>query len=97
MLQVPQRAPRYSISACEREFSRGRSGLGLGREGIEEMELPGIAHPARDAVRNVTYNVLAYRQLSQQELLRTVRVFCATHKVKKNRVYQIVTTIGLRD
>jgi hypothetical protein len=63
------------------------------------MQLPDTRHVVRDEKRNITYTVMAYRQMSEAEVTATVYNFIAMNrkKIKKNRSYVIYTTIGGRD
>jgi hypothetical protein len=64
------------------------------------MNPPNVSNIARDADRNITFNVLAYRTLSQQELLMAIRYFRSTkqgRKLKANTTYTIVSVIGCND
>jgi len=48
---------------------------------------------------NIRYEVMAYRTLSQRELLGAVSTFVnmMRRKPKKNTVYTVISTIGMRD
>jgi hypothetical protein len=59
------------------------------------MEL--IPNRAVDGRRNITFVVLADRQLTPNELERAVRVFCSMKRVKKNSTYEFVMTPGAFD
>ena len=62
------------------------------------MELPTIPHVLTDAPRNTRYVVLAYRQLSDSEVVAAVRFYLMHNKrPKKNTELTITTTIGARD
>jgi len=64
------------------------------------MQMPNVSNVAKDDERNITFNVLAYRKLSESELLRAIRYFRSTkqgRKLKKNTTYTILSTIGARD
>lgn len=64
------------------------------------MQMPDVSNVAKDDLRNITFNVLAYRKLSEPELLRAIHYFRSTkqgRKLKKNTTYTIVSTIGARD
>jgi len=60
------------------------------------MELPQVRNTAIDKARNITFNVLAYRNLTPNELRFAIRVFESSQKrkLKKNSAYTIVSTIG---
>lgn len=60
------------------------------------MEMPNIPHPIRDAERDVTYVVMAYRALSRAEVVQMVRLHQASSrkKAKKGSRITIITTIG---
>ncbi len=64
------------------------------------MQVPNVSNIAKDNERNITFNVLAYRKLTEPELLRAIRYFQSTkqgRKLKKNTAYTIVSIIGARD
>lgn len=63
------------------------------------MELPNAPHQIRDPERNITYVVMAYRQLSRTEVVQMIRVHQAAQrrKPKKGSLVRIVTTIGAND
>lgn len=64
------------------------------------MEMPKVSNVAKDEQRNITFNIMAYRQLSEAEVLRAVRYFRSTkegRKIKKNMTYTIISTVGARD
>lgn len=62
------------------------------------MERPKVKNVLREPSRNNTYVVWAYRKLTEEELLRSASTAISRYKrVPKNRVLEIVTTIGLRD
>jgi hypothetical protein len=60
------------------------------------MEMPNIPRQMRDAERNIVYTVLAYRQLSQAEVLAAIRAYLSQQKRKpaKNKRDTIITTLG---
>lgn len=60
------------------------------------MEGPHIPHPIRDAERNVTYVVMAYRELTRTEVVQMVRMHQARTKKKpaKNSTVTILTVLG---
>lgn len=64
------------------------------------MELPTIRNVLVDQGRGVRFEVLAYRRLSEGELLRAVSVFLSQRKkpkLKRGMLVQIISTIGIRD
>jgi hypothetical protein len=64
------------------------------------MQIPNVSNIARDDTNNITFNVLAFRQLSEQELIRSIRYFRTTkqgRKIKKNTTYTIYSIIGAND
>lgn len=60
------------------------------------MEQPTIKSAIRDAERDITYIVLAYRTLSRSELVMAVRVFLQQNRKhpKKGSVVTIHSLIG---
>ena len=66
----------------------------------EIMQMPNISNVAKDEGNNITINVLAYRKLSEAELIRSIRYFRSTkqgRRLKKNTNYTIVSIIGVND
>lgn len=64
------------------------------------MQLPNVDNMAKDEKRNITFNVKAYRQLTQTEVLAAIRYFRSTKqgkKIKNNMTYTIMSSIGARD
>lgn len=63
------------------------------------MEPPKINSPIRDAARNITYNVLAYRALSTAERTQAVRIYLAQakKKPKPGSTVTIISIIGYDD
>lgn len=64
------------------------------------MQMPNVDNIARDDATNITINVRAYRKLSEQELIRSIRYFRSTkqgRRLKKNSTYTIISTIGAHD
>jgi hypothetical protein len=64
------------------------------------MELPQVSNPIRDDGKNVTYNVIAYRKLSRNEIVQAVRYYHSqkkTKKLKNGTTVKIVTIIGHND
>jgi hypothetical protein len=60
------------------------------------MDPPKVNNQAYDSERDITYEVYAYRKLSEQELIHAVAVFVRSQKGKPKRGtrYQIMTMIG---
>ena len=64
------------------------------------MKMPDVSNIAKDEERNITFNVVAYRRLSEAELVRSIRYFRSTkqgRKFQNNSTYRIVSIIGARD
>ncbi len=64
------------------------------------MQMPSVSHVAKDPERNITFNVLAYRQMSQADVLQSIRYFRSTksgRRLKKNTTYTMSTIFGARD
>lgn len=64
------------------------------------MEPPTVRTSARDEERNITFHVMAYRQLTEAELIQAIRCFRSTkqgRRLRKNSTYTIISLIGLRD
>jgi len=63
------------------------------------MELPNVETVLRQRDQNITYRVIAYRVLTEAELLAAVAAFRSAKKgrVKKNATYQIITSIGAKE
>lgn len=61
------------------------------------MQMPTVSNLIRDPGRNIVVDFIAYRTLSPDELRRHLSVFYSTTKVKKNKTYKVITTIGARD
>jgi hypothetical protein len=63
------------------------------------MEMPSVKNPIRDASKNITYVVVAYRTLSVAERTQMVRLHLSRLKKKpaKNSAVIIMTTIGFDD
>jgi hypothetical protein len=61
------------------------------------MEMPKVLNVLNDSERNIRYEVVAYRQLSERELLQAVRmaVSMMKKKPKKNTTYTFQTIIGI--
>ena len=61
------------------------------------MEQPRVSNPIRDEEKDVTYNVIAYRKLSREEIILAIRHYHAgkkSKKPKKGSTITIVTIIG---
>ncbi|WP_439444483.1 hypothetical protein ABWU93_11565 [Xanthomonas translucens pv. translucens] len=60
------------------------------------MELPNVRHPIRDPETNVTYVVMAYRHLTQSEVVQTVRMHQrqTRKKPKRGSTITILTVLG---
>lgn len=63
------------------------------------MEFPKVPNMMRDPKTNITYNVLAYRELSREEVVQAIRVFNSTQKKrpKRNCQIDIISSIGIND
>lgn len=63
------------------------------------MRMPNVLNVLIDRVKNVRYEVIAYRALKAHELRTAVRVFLSGVKRKPriNSVVRITTIIGARD
>ena len=64
------------------------------------MQIPDVSNIAKDEKRNITFNVMAYRKLTEAELVQAIRYFRSTkqgRKLKNNSTYTIVSIIGGRD
>jgi hypothetical protein len=60
------------------------------------MDVPEVCNVLHDRSKNIRYELMAYRQLSQAELAQYVRHYLANtkKKPKKNSCVRIVTIIG---
>ena len=47
--------------------------------------MPSIKHTVRDEQNNVTYHVMAYRQLSEQEVLASVKYYLSQPKMRRRK------------
>lgn len=59
--------------------------------------MPNISNVAKDEKQNITFNVIAYRKLTEDELRQSIRYFRSTkegRRIKKNTTYTIVSIIG---
>ena len=64
------------------------------------MELPTVKNVLRDPKKRITYEVMAYRELTERELIAAVRTFRATkqgRRVRRNTTYTIITQFGIQD
>ena len=63
------------------------------------MEAPNVMNVLTDTTKDIRYEVIAYRALTEEELYMAVRVALGQmkRKPKKNSTCQIVTVIGARD
>jgi hypothetical protein len=63
------------------------------------MDMPDIKHTVRDEENQITYHVMAYRQMSQSEVLFAVRYHASTlkRKPKRGTTFTILTVIGACD
>lgn len=63
------------------------------------MDMPTVDNVVVEQERNITYNVKAFRKLTEEELLITLRAFVGAQKrkLKKNSHYTIMTIIGYND
>lgn len=63
------------------------------------MEQPGVRNVIRDAERKVTFVVMAYRQLTREEMVFAVRAYLSQRrgKPKKGSTVVIVTLFGHED
>lgn len=64
-----------------------------------DFQPPTVASTIRDAERNVTYTVMAYRALTRPELVQCVRMHMARQrkKPKKGSRITIITTFGFNE
>ncbi len=64
------------------------------------MEQPRVSNTIRDEENGVTYDVVAYRKLSREEIVHAIRHYRASKKAKKPKkgtTVTIVTIIGYDD
>lgn len=64
------------------------------------MKPPHISNPIKDPESDVTYNVMAYRQLSQSEVAHAVRYYLSQAKKRKPKpgsTITIFTVIGVNE
>ena len=61
------------------------------------MEVPNVCNTMLHPESNVTYQIMAYRQLTHAEMIREIRAYLATRKGKappKNKTITTTTEIG---
>jgi hypothetical protein len=62
------------------------------------IEFPGVKNTLIDEKNDVRYEVLAYRRLSEEELVLAVRMFLTSRRrnrrIKRGTLVQIVSVIG---
>ncbi|AGX88285.1 hypothetical protein Cenrod_2218 [Candidatus Symbiobacter mobilis CR] len=61
------------------------------------MEAPTISNIIKSPEKNITYNILAYKTLSRQEIVSAVQNFNSQNKRKRiepGTIITILTTIG---
>ena len=64
------------------------------------MESPRVQNSLVDPDNNVTYHVMAYRRLTEQELRMAVQYYLANRRRKspdRNKTITIVSSLGLAD
>ena len=63
------------------------------------MEMPTVKNVAVDKVNGITYEVMAYRQITQGEMLAAIRQANGTKKRKPKRgtKFTLITLFGLHD
>lgn len=64
------------------------------------MQMPNVISKIVDQEKNITYEVVAYRQLNREELILSVRHFWAQKKkpkVKPGSTVQIISVIGCNE
>lgn len=64
------------------------------------MEMPNVLSTIRDPRKNITYQVVAYRSLSREEMVMSVRQFLSQKgkpKVKPGSTVKIISIIGFKD
>jgi hypothetical protein len=71
------------------------------RIGFEEiMQLPSVDNFVKDPTHGITYNICAYRKLSEEEMMRAVQVFNQQqggYRPRQGGVVKIFSVIGLND
>lgn len=61
------------------------------------MQLPNVSNILKDPENDVTYDVIAYRKLSRNEIIQAIRYYHSqkkTKKLKKGTSVKIITIIG---
>ncbi len=64
------------------------------------MQMPDVLTTLRDDQHNVTYRVLAYRKLSRDEMIHSVRLYHSQPKIRRrktsirNQVITIISVLG---
>lgn len=59
------------------------------------MEMPTVKNVVRDELRNITYNFMAYRTMTREEMLMGVSVLWQQRKKpKKGTTLTVITTHG---
>jgi hypothetical protein len=63
------------------------------------MTIPTVSNLAFDKEKNIEYDVVAFRKLTEAELIQAVRtgISLMKKKPKKNSRYKFITVIGHRD
>ena len=63
------------------------------------MDVPDVCNVLHDQTKNIRYELMAYRQLSEAEVVQYVRHYLANakKKPKKNSCVRIVTIIGFNE
>ena len=62
--------------------------------------MPTVKNVVKDEEWNITFNIMAYRELSEAEMRVAIRSFQTTktgRKLKKDTIYEILTVFGARD
>jgi hypothetical protein len=60
------------------------------------MKKPDILSILHDAEHNMTYHVLAYRKLSELEMVQTVKLYLAQPKILKRKAHERNKTVTTR-
>jgi hypothetical protein len=66
----------------------------------ETMQLPNVDNFIKDSQQGVTYNICAYRKLSQDEMMRAMRIFIQQQEGRRparGAVVKIFSLAGLDD
>jgi uncharacterized protein (DUF433 family) len=64
------------------------------------VQLPNVSNILKDLENDVTYDVIAYRKLSRNEIIQAVRYYNSqkkTKKPKKGTSIKIITIIGYNE